>query len=124
MSALGERAGDRLRTPGLVLGLGLGGFVDGILLHHLLEWHHMLSNWYPMTPERNERINMIGDGMFHIGWSACSLVSLLAVGVIAFSRVRPEEWMSWSCRGDGSALGAAGTHRDAGHQAAVGSPPR
>ncbi|MCW2901805.1 MAG: putative rane protein [Streptosporangiaceae bacterium] len=58
--------GDRLRVPGLVLGLGLGGFVDGILLHHLLEWHHMLSSWYPMTTAHNRRINMIGDGMFHL----------------------------------------------------------
>ena len=27
-----------------LLGLGLGGFVDGILLHQILQWHHMLSS--------------------------------------------------------------------------------
>ncbi|MGW5061792.1 DUF2243 domain-containing protein [Streptomyces sp. NPDC004096] len=33
-----------LQLPGIVLGVGLGGFVDGILLHQLLQWHHMLSS--------------------------------------------------------------------------------
>ncbi|ELB87945.1 hypothetical protein Rwratislav_37287 [Rhodococcus wratislaviensis IFP 2016] len=30
--------------PGIILGIGLGGFVDGILLHQLLQWHHMLTS--------------------------------------------------------------------------------
>jgi hypothetical protein len=30
-------------APGLLLGIGLGGFVDGILLHQILQWHHMLT---------------------------------------------------------------------------------
>jgi Predicted membrane protein len=25
------------------LGFGLGGFFDGILLHQILQWHHLLS---------------------------------------------------------------------------------
>ena len=32
------------RAPGVLLGVGLGGFVDGILLHQLLQWHHMLTS--------------------------------------------------------------------------------
>jgi uncharacterized membrane protein len=28
-------------APGILLGVGLGGFVDGILLHQVLQWHHM-----------------------------------------------------------------------------------
>ena len=56
----------RLWAAGLVLGLGLGGFLDGIILHQLLEWHHMLSSWYPLVSRRNEHINMIGDGLFHL----------------------------------------------------------
>src|SRR4051794_35429080 len=34
----------RLRLPGTILGVGLGGFVDGILLHQILQWHHMLTS--------------------------------------------------------------------------------
>jgi uncharacterized membrane protein len=29
--------------PGLLFGLGLGGFVDGIVLHEILQWHHMIT---------------------------------------------------------------------------------
>ena len=29
--------------PGLLFGLGFGGFVDGIVLHEILQWHHMIS---------------------------------------------------------------------------------
>ncbi len=42
--------GDRFNSSahflaaGVVLGLGLGGLVDGILLHQILQWHHMLSS--------------------------------------------------------------------------------
>ena len=33
-----------ITLPGIILGVGLGGFVDGILLHQILQWHHMLSS--------------------------------------------------------------------------------
>lgn len=38
-----------LKVPGVLLGVGLGGFVDGILLHQILQWHHMVSNVVPPT---------------------------------------------------------------------------
>ena len=38
-------------SAGILLGVGLGGFFDGIVLHQLLQWHHMLSSWYPITSE-------------------------------------------------------------------------
>lgn len=31
-------------AAGILLGLGLGGFFDGIVLHQVLQWHHMLSS--------------------------------------------------------------------------------
>jgi uncharacterized membrane protein len=36
---------------GVVLGIGLGGFFDGIVFHKLLQWHHMLTAHgdYPAT---------------------------------------------------------------------------
>jgi uncharacterized membrane protein len=30
-------------ASGILFGLGLGGFFDGIVLHQVLQWHHMLS---------------------------------------------------------------------------------
>ena len=30
--------------PGILLGVGLGGFVDGMMLHQILQWHHTLTS--------------------------------------------------------------------------------
>ncbi|MFE9750258.1 DUF2243 domain-containing protein [Saccharothrix saharensis] len=59
----------------LVLGAGIGGFVDGIVIHQLLGWHHMLSGWYPDDLHRN----MIGDGLFHL---LCLLLVLTGVALL------------------------------------------
>lgn len=56
-----------------LLGIGLGGFIDGILFHQLLQLHNMLSasGYYPKTglPAEtivvNMEINMFWDGLFH-----------------------------------------------------------
>jgi len=75
-----EIAGDtsaqrgRIRLPGILLGVGLGGFVDGILFHQLLQWHHMLSSTdsdnvgidaYPVDTVHGLKINTLWDGVFH-----------------------------------------------------------
>jgi uncharacterized membrane protein len=26
------------------MGIGFGGFIEGIVLHQILQWHHMLSH--------------------------------------------------------------------------------
>jgi uncharacterized membrane protein len=57
-----------------LLGIGMGGFVDGIVFHQLLQTHNMLSapGFYPKTgvpPERlvvNLEVNMFWDGLFHV----------------------------------------------------------
>ncbi len=50
---------------GILFGLGLGGFFDGIVLHQVLQWHHMLSSWYPITSVENLERNTLWDGLFH-----------------------------------------------------------
>lgn len=40
-------------AAGILFGLGLGGLFDGILLHQVLQWHHMLSSWYPINSIEN-----------------------------------------------------------------------
>ena len=39
------------KLSGLLYGLGLGGFIDGIVLHQIFQWHHMVSHveQYPVT---------------------------------------------------------------------------
>ena len=55
-------------APGLLLGIGLGGFVDGIVLHQLLQWHHMLTatERYPSTTIAGLEANTLADGLFHV----------------------------------------------------------
>jgi uncharacterized membrane protein len=53
------------RVPGWLLGMGLGGFVDGILLHQILHWHNMGSALVPPVTLEAVRQNMRWDGFFH-----------------------------------------------------------
>ena len=68
---------DEARTPrllpGLVLGIGLGGFVDGILLHQVLQWHHMLTSegCCASSTVAGLEDNTLADGLFHVAaWLA------------------------------------------------------
>lgn len=51
--------------PGVLLGLGMGGFVDGIVLHQILQWHHMLSAVWDEQTVEHLRANVLADGVFH-----------------------------------------------------------
>src|SRR4051812_32685621 len=71
------------RVTGLLLGMGLGGFVDGIVLHQILQWHHMVSDVaaYPVTTVAGLEANTLADGLFHVGaWIVVLAGSLRAVG--------------------------------------------
>jgi uncharacterized membrane protein len=51
-----------LRWAGFLLGFSLGGFFDGILLHQILQWHHLLSN---VDAVQDMRVQIMADGLFH-----------------------------------------------------------
>lgn len=55
----------RALASGLVLGAGLGGFVDGIVFHQILQTHSLLSAVRPKTDLANLEVNMFWDGIFH-----------------------------------------------------------
>lgn len=55
-----------LTTAGLCLGIGLGGFLEGIVLHQILQWHHMLSSRVPPVTLGTANFNMMWDGVFHV----------------------------------------------------------
>ncbi|HEX2080422.1 MAG TPA: DUF2243 domain-containing protein [Longimicrobium sp.] len=55
----------RRGRAGLVLGIGLGGFADGIALHQIAQWHNMGSAVLPPHTMDAMRQNMVWDGLFH-----------------------------------------------------------
>ncbi|GAA0316239.1 DUF2243 domain-containing protein [Actinoallomurus spadix] len=92
-----------LQLPGIVLGVGLGGFVDGILLHQLLQWHHMLSStdtdnigvrFYDPRTVPGLRMNTVWDGLFHV---VCWLAVLTGLAVL-YSRVTHRRRRVWTSR--------------------------
>lgn len=92
------RARQRIALPGTILGIGLGGFVDGILLHQILQWHHMLSSAgtanipvraYPVDTVDGLRMNTLWDGFFHaFTWLAVLTGIWLLYGRVMRSRGR------------------------------------
>jgi uncharacterized membrane protein len=65
-----------MRTPVFWLGFALGGFFDGILLHQVLQWHHLLSLW---APEEGLPFHVWWDGIFHAAHYAIAAVALVGL---------------------------------------------
>jgi uncharacterized membrane protein len=85
---------ESVAVPATVLGAGLGGFVDGILLHQLLQWHHMLSGVDPPDTVSSLQMNTVADGLFHaITW----LLVLIGLGLL-YARVTSSRGRLWSSR--------------------------
>ncbi|HYD96303.1 MAG TPA: DUF2243 domain-containing protein [Noviherbaspirillum sp.] len=53
-----------LSGAGFLLGFSLGGFFDGILLHQVMQWHHLLSG-IGRPPFDDLRVQLLADGLFH-----------------------------------------------------------
>ncbi|HEX8234891.1 MAG TPA: DUF2243 domain-containing protein [Abditibacteriaceae bacterium] len=76
---------------GILLGAGLGGFVDGIVLHQMLQWHNMLSARIPPNTLIDAKINMFWDGLFHAGvWI------MTAMGLAMLWRAGQQRDVPWS----------------------------
>lgn len=88
------RAADRpLVSAGLVLGAGMGGFVDGILFHQIFQLHSMLTARRPPTTVANLEINMVWDGLFHaFTWT------MTAIGLWLLFRAARQPEVNWSGR--------------------------
>jgi uncharacterized membrane protein len=71
-------------VSGLLYGLGLGGFLDGIVLHQILQWHHMISHRKSPTTVAGLELNTAADGIFH----AATWVLVLAGSITAISAWR------------------------------------
>ena len=64
------------------MGLGLGGLLDGIVLHQILQWHHMLTDTgeHPAGTLVGLEDNTLADGFFHLAtWVLIAVAFALAV---------------------------------------------
>jgi len=69
------------KSAGILFGLGLGGFFDGIVLHQLLQWHHMLTSFgYPADNVRNLEINTLWGRYFSLQHVLSHLGALMLAG--------------------------------------------
>ena len=80
-------------TGGIVLGVGLGGFADGIVLHQIAQWHNMGSAVLPPLTMEAMSHNMAWDGLFH---AATWIITLLGV------------YMLWNAARQGTVVESAG----------------
>jgi uncharacterized membrane protein len=81
-------------SAGILLGLGLGGFFDGIVLHQLLQWHHMLTSaGFPADTVENLRINTFWDGLFH---ASTYIFVVLGLAILWRHSRRPHFRWSWT----------------------------
>ena len=78
-----ERGGPSPVTAAGILGFALGGFIDGILLHQVLQWHHLLS-LVEGEALRDIRVQILADGLFHVLMYVIALAGL---------------WRLWRARG-------------------------
>ena len=85
----GSRFSSRFEWAGYALGFGLGGFFDGILLHQVLQWHHLLSG--VEEARQDIRFLILSDGLFH-----ALMYVVTGVGL----------WLLWRSRSQFPAAGA------------------
>jgi uncharacterized membrane protein len=84
--------------PLFLLGVGLGAFVDGIVLHQILQWHHMLTDVerYPAETIAGIEANTLADGLFHaVAWIvvAVAVAMLLRQRRTSFDRRAVFGWL-------------------------------
>jgi uncharacterized membrane protein len=84
-----------LTKAGVVLGLGLGGFLDGIVLHQILGWHHLICTTDTCQVDTVQALKAQNtqDGFFHLAtWI------LTAIGVVMMFPAARERAQLWAGR--------------------------
>jgi uncharacterized membrane protein len=84
----------------VVLGIGMGGFIDGIVLHQILQWHEMLSNRIPPTTLIAKSLNMFWDGIFHLFTLAVTFIGILML----YQLIKRKEHLVCNCLFGGGLL--------------------
>jgi uncharacterized membrane protein len=78
-----------LTAAGTLMGIGMGGFVDGILFHQILQLHSMLSARLPQDTIINIKTSMVWDGLFHTFTWITTAISIKLLWDTAINRTGP-----------------------------------
>ena len=92
------------QAVGVLFGVGLGGFVDGIVLHQILQWHHLVSHTddHPVSTVPGLEANTLADGLFHVvAWLFVVAASVVTIAQWRSDRHAP----SWSWHVGGALIG-------------------
>jgi uncharacterized membrane protein len=65
-----EEPNRSLLWPAVLVGIGVAGSLDEIVLHQLLRWHHFYDRG-------SQAAGLIADGIFHLGSTAALVVGLV-----------------------------------------------
>jgi uncharacterized membrane protein len=90
-----------LLSAGVLLGISLAAFFDGIVLHQLLQWHHMICDersCHALSVADLEAKNR-ADGWFHL-----AAYGVLLLGITGIYRAGRTPGLVWSGAGFGGAL--------------------
>ncbi|WP_211102927.1 DUF2243 domain-containing protein [Azospirillum sp. B21] len=102
MSDVRRGPGRTLLLGGFSLGFALGGFFDGILLHQILQWHHLLSG-IADPAFADIGVQILADGLFHALMYVIAAVGLWLLwhGRRGVAEVGGRRLMGWALVGFG-----------------------
>ncbi len=82
-----------LISAGTFLGVGLGGFLDGIVFHQILQLHNMLTGRIGKSTVAGMQVNMFWDGIFHLlTWT------VTVIGLALLWRAGRRTDVAWSAK--------------------------
>ena len=73
-----------LISTGIILGSGLGGFIDVILFHQILQWHDILSAVNAPDSLIRKQVNVFWDGLFHLFTLVFTIIGVLLLWNLFF----------------------------------------
>lgn len=82
-----DRIGEKQNLwSGILFGIGFAGFIDEMVFHQLLHWHHFYD-------QSTTAIGLISDGIFHaFSWFATILGLFLYADLRRRNGFRPRRW--------------------------------
>ena len=78
-----------LIAAGVLMGAGMGGFIDGIIFHQVFQLHSMFSADLPQDTVVNIKTSMFWDGLFHLFTWVSTAISIKLLWDAAKNREVP-----------------------------------